>query len=103
MVLDGYGLDTATPRIGRRMELRLRWRPLQPLPKGLGVVVELRPVSGGRPTVLTLPLEPNGDFRIDDTLNPPPSECASPVLLIRTSSNGTWFAAGIPKLVDDDQ
>jgi hypothetical protein len=48
-------------------------------------------------------LEPNGDFRIDDTLNPVPSECASPVLLIRTSSNGTWFAAGIPKLVDDDR
>ena len=44
-----------------------------------------------------------GDFRIDDTLNPAPSECASPVLLIRTSSNGTWFAAGIPTLVDDDQ
>jgi hypothetical protein len=61
MVLDGYGLDTATPRIGRRMELRLRWRPLQPLPKGLGVIVELRPVSGGRPTVLTLPLEPSGE------------------------------------------
>lgn len=50
-----------------------------------------------------VPLAPNGDFRIDDSLNPSPSECASPVLLIRTSSNGTWFAAGIPKLVDDDQ
>ena len=50
-----------------------------------------------------VPLAPNGDFRIDDTLNPAPSECASPVLLIRTSSNGTWFAAGIPTLVDDDQ
>lgn len=48
-------------------------------------------------------LEPNGDFRIDDTLNPVPSECPSPVLLIRTSSNGTWFAAGIQKLVDDDE
>jgi len=50
-----------------------------------------------------VPLAPNGDFRIDDTLNPAPSECDSPVLLIRSSSNGTWFAAGIPKLVDDDQ
>jgi hypothetical protein len=42
-------------------------------------------------------LEPDGDFAIDDTLSPaPPTECPSPVLLIRTSSNGTWFAAGIP-------
>lgn len=49
-----------------------------------------------------VPLEPNGDFRIDDTLNPAPSECPSPVLLIRSSSNGLWFAAGIPKLGDDD-
>jgi hypothetical protein len=49
-----------------------------------------------------VPLELNGDFRIDDALNPAPSECPSPVLLIRTSSNGTWFAAGIPKLGDDD-
>src|SRR5260221_1938887 len=36
-----------------------------------------------RSTALTgVPLEPNGDFRIDDVLNPPPSDCASPVLLI---------------------
>jgi hypothetical protein len=47
-------------------------------------------------------LEPNGDFRIDDTLDNPTSECASPVLLIRTSGNRTWFAAGIQKL-DDEQ
>jgi hypothetical protein len=35
-------------------------------------------------------------------LDPAPTECASPVLLIRTI-NGTrpWFAAGIPKLGDD--
>jgi hypothetical protein len=43
----------------------------------------------------------DGDFRIDDTLNPVPSECASPVLLIR-NTGGVWFAAGIPKLGDDD-
>jgi hypothetical protein len=61
LALDGYGLDTATPKIGRRFELRLRWRALQPLPKGLGVVVELRPVSGDRPTVQTLPMEPSGE------------------------------------------
>ncbi len=44
-------------------------------------------------------LAPNGDFRIDDVLVPtPPAECASPVLLIRTTASGAWFAAGIPKL-----
>jgi hypothetical protein len=54
-------------------------------------------------TVTGVPLEPNGDFRINDVLNPtPPSVCASPVLLIRTSSNGTWFAAGIPNFGDDN-
>ena len=46
-------------------------------------------------------LEPNGDFRIDDTLNPAPSDCPSPVLLIRTASGGAWFAAGIPDLGHD--
>jgi hypothetical protein len=43
-----------------------------------------------------VPLEPNGDFRIDDILSPPPpTDCASPVLLIR-NLGGAWFAAGIP-------
>lgn len=46
-------------------------------------------------------LEPNGDFRIDDTLDQVPAECPSPVLLIR-STGGVWFAAGIPKLGDED-
>jgi hypothetical protein len=49
-----------------------------------------------------VPLDPDGDFRIDDMLNPAPSACPSPVLLIRSSSNGLWFAAGVPKLGDDD-
>jgi hypothetical protein len=45
-----------------------------------------------------VPLEVNGDFRIDDTLSPlPPSPCTSPVLLIRNAASGGWFAAGIPK------
>ena len=46
-----------------------------------------------------VPLEPNGDFRIDDVLNPaPPASCDSPVLLIRvTGANPGWFAAGIPR------
>ena len=44
-----------------------------------------------------VPLEPNGDFRIDDVLATPPTDCASPVLLIRSAANKGWFAAGIPK------
>lgn len=43
-------------------------------------------------------LEVNGDFRIDDKLSPAaPSTCASPVLLIRVTGPGAWFAAGIPR------
>ena len=42
-------------------------------------------------------LEPNGDFRIDDMLNPAPAGCDSPVLLIRNAANRSWFAAGIPR------
>jgi hypothetical protein len=44
-----------------------------------------------------VPLEVNGDFRIDGRLSPaPPNTCTSPVLLIRSTS-GSWFAAGIPE------
>ena len=44
-----------------------------------------------------VPLAANGDFDIDDVLEPlPPADCASPVLLIRTAGSGNWFAAGIP-------
>jgi hypothetical protein len=52
-----------------------------------------------------VPLEPDGDFRIDDVLVPaPPADCASPVLLIRNSEpNPVWFAAGIPKQDRQDQ
>jgi hypothetical protein len=55
-----------------------------------------------------VPLEPNGDFRIDETLRgrggvgSVPSECASPTLLIRSSGNGAWLAAGIVKLGGDN-
>jgi hypothetical protein len=53
-------------------------------------------------TLTGVPLEPNGDFRIDDTLVPsPPLVCASPVLLIR-NTGGSWFAAGIVKSGDDN-
>jgi hypothetical protein len=45
-----------------------------------------------------VPLDVNGDFRIDDTLSPaPPNPCTSPVLLIRVTGPGLWFAAGIPR------
>ena len=45
-----------------------------------------------------VPLEVDGDFRINDTLSPaPPNTCDSPVLLIRTTGTGLWFAAGIPR------
>lgn len=44
-----------------------------------------------------VPLEADGDFKIDDTLSPaPPAACDSPVLLIRNVA-GAWFAAGIPR------
>lgn len=53
---------------------------------------------------------PDGDFRIDDVLTPPPpaDACATPVLLIRNTApandplNRPWFAAGIPKVEGDD-
>ncbi|HWC73835.1 MAG TPA: hypothetical protein VG454_07840 [Gemmatimonadales bacterium] len=49
-------------------------------------------------------LEPNGDFRIDDVLSPPPStSCTDPVLLILSAANGHWFAAGIPKNDADER
>ncbi len=48
-----------------------------------------------------VPLEANGDFRIDDVLSPaPPESCASPVLLIRNAAGSSWFAAGILKSAD---
>jgi hypothetical protein len=46
-----------------------------------------------------VPLQVNGDFRIQDSLSPaPPDTCTSPVLLIRVINSGSWFAAGIPFL-----
>ena len=49
-------------------------------------------------TLAGVPLEVDGDFRIDDTLSPaPPNPCTSPVLLIRSAGSGAWFAAGIPR------
>ena len=48
-------------------------------------------------TLTGVPLEQDGDFEIDDMLTPVPTECASPVLLIR-NVGGAWFAAGIPEV-----
>jgi len=53
-----------------------------------------------------IPLQADGDFHINDTLRgfggigSVPSECASPVLLIRSGGNGAWLAAGIPTADD---
>jgi hypothetical protein len=50
-------------------------------------------------TLTGVPVAPNGDFKINDVLDPlPPTDCASPVLLIRTAGSGNWFASGIPVL-----
>lgn len=44
-----------------------------------------------------VPLDADGDFRIEDMLTPlPVVPCADPILLI-VSSGGNWFAAGIPR------
>ena len=48
-----------------------------------------------------VPVDEEGDFRINGPLYPaPPSPCDSPVLLIRSNRDGvpgSWFAAGILK------
>jgi hypothetical protein len=60
---------------------------------------ETPPFTQFSTNITGVPLEANGDFRIDDVLMPaPPAECGSPVLLIRVTPSGAWFAAGIPKL-----
>ena len=53
----------------------------------------------------SVPLEDNGDFKIEGILSPlpVPSTCETPILLIRsinlaTGVLGTWFAAGVPDL-----
>ena len=46
LALEGYGLEAATVRAGRRVDLRLRWRPLQALPPDLRLLVELRSPAG---------------------------------------------------------
>jgi hypothetical protein len=46
-----------------------------------------------------VPLEADGDFRIDAVLTgTTPAQCDRPVLLILNGAGTVWFAAGIPKL-----
>ncbi|MBI2882449.1 MAG: hypothetical protein HYY11_00840 [Candidatus Methylomirabilis oxyfera] len=63
------------------------------------LICEATPPFTERNTDATgVPLEANGDFRIDDVLTPTPSaDCASPTLLIRNAGNRAWVAAGIPE------
>ena len=42
----------------------------------------------------------HNELTLRDTLNSVPSDCPSPVLLIR-NTGGVWFAAGLAKLGDD--
>ena len=65
-----------------------------------GQSVRARLFCGGVPhdSPTLTPLEADGDFRIEESLTvTPPSPCANPVLLI-INANGSWFAAGIPKV-----
>ena len=50
-----------------------------------------------------VPLSAEGNFSINDVLSPaPPASCNTPVLLIRNSPGGGWFAAGIQKFDDGE-
>jgi hypothetical protein len=69
-----------------------------PLNVGATLICEAAAPFVEHVTANLVALDPDGDFRIDDTLSSPPTECASPVLLIRSGGNGTWLAAGIAKL-----
>jgi hypothetical protein len=53
--LVGYGLDSAVIRPGRRLELRLRWRSVEPLPPGLQLSAMLVAPDGSS-TETRLPL-----------------------------------------------
>jgi hypothetical protein len=66
---------------------------------GGGQSVRARLYCGGVPfdTATPVPLEVNGDFRIDDHLVALPNPCVTPILLIVNAAGTGWFAAGIPK------
>ncbi|WP_137822405.1 hypothetical protein [Pseudomonas sp. D(2018)] len=59
------------------------------------------PFTESSTDLLGVPLDEEGDFRINDVFDPvPPNPCDSPVLLIRNAANASWFAAGIPRSND---
>jgi hypothetical protein len=63
-----------------------------------GQIVHAKLICGGIAfNSESVPLDADGDFRINSALTPfPPSPCTNPVLLI-VNANEAWFAAGIPK------
>jgi hypothetical protein len=61
------------------------------------------PFTARNTSLAGVPLGPDGDFRIDDVLDLPTAQCASPVLLIRNAANQSWFAAGIPDRDRDER
>jgi hypothetical protein len=57
--------------------------------------------SSSTPMGNAVALAADGDFRIDDMLESPPSNgCDNPVLLIRAVPSGVWFTAGIPVVIE---
>jgi hypothetical protein len=58
-----------------------------------------QPFTQRNTNLVGVTLASNGDFKIDDVLTPlPPTDCASPMLLIRNADGTAWFAVGIPVL-----
>jgi hypothetical protein len=64
-----------------------------------GQSVKARLFCGGVPQADTsvVPLDEDGDFRIEGTLLPAPPNPCSPATVLILSAGGNWFAAGIPK------
>ena len=60
------------------------------------------PFTERNSNLVGVPLDSNGDFRIDDVLTPAPTTCDSPMPLIRNAAGLNWFAAGILKSDDSD-
>ncbi|MCO6058106.1 hypothetical protein NG726_15725 [Pseudomonas sp. MOB-449] len=60
------------------------------------------PFTESSTDLVGVPLTEEGDFVITDVFDPvPPNPCDSPVLLIRNAANSSWFAAGIPRVRND--
>ena len=54
-------------------------------------------------TIGAIPLDAAGDFNLhEDGFQSPAEPCLAPVLLIRSSPTGPWFAAGFPVVDLDD-